>query len=141
MSKNDINITGTKSKWQGFETADLILWEILKENSKANRRHPTEAENMMWQLLRNNKTGYKIRRQHAIDGYIADFVCLGKGLVIEIDGGYHLFTEERDDLRTSVLNKLGFHVIRFTNDQVLRNPQNVFLKIKEILAKQPNRKI
>ncbi|QEC78137.1 endonuclease domain-containing protein [Mucilaginibacter ginsenosidivorax] len=134
-------MTGTKRKWQGFETSDLILWEILKENSKTNRRHPTEAENVMWQLLRNNKKGYKIRRQHAIDGYIADFVCLGKGLVIEVDGGYLLFTKEQDDLRTAVLNELGFDVIRFTNDQVLRYPQNVFLNIKEVLDKQPNRKI
>ena len=141
MSKNDVKITGIKRKWQGFETAELILWNVLKQNSKTNRQHPTEAENIMWQLLRNNKTGYKIRRQHAIDGYIADFVCLGKGLIIEIDGGYHLFTKEQDDLRTLVLNELGFNVIRFTNDQVLTNPQNVFLKIKETLDKQPDRKI
>jgi very-short-patch-repair endonuclease len=117
MSKNDVKITGIKPKWQGFETADIILWEVLKQYSKTSRQHPTEAENMMWQLLRNNKTGYKIRRQHAIDGYSADFVCLGKGFVIEVDGGYHLLTKEQDDLRTLVLNESGFDVLRFTNDR------------------------
>ncbi|WP_221284852.1 methylmalonyl-CoA mutase family protein [Mucilaginibacter sp. SP1R1] len=127
-------------KRPGYETADLRIWEILKTNSKINRQNPTEAESILWQLLRNNQTGYKIRRQHAIDGYIVDFVCLSKGLVIEIDGTYHDFTVEQDEIRTRVLNDESFEVIRFTNNDVLQHPQKTLETIKQILAKQPQRK-
>ncbi|MEB0248554.1 methylmalonyl-CoA mutase family protein, partial [Mucilaginibacter sp. 5B2] len=125
----------------GFETADLRIWELLKGNSKDNRQNSTETESLLWQLLRNNQIGYKIRRQHAIDGYIADFVCLPKGLVIEIDGGYHNYTTEQDEIRTRVLKDEGFDVIRFTNDEVLKNTQEVIRAITDKLNNQPDRKV
>jgi methylmalonyl-CoA mutase len=125
----------------GFYTADTKIWKALKDNSIANRQNPTDAENKLWQLLRNNQIGYKIRRQHAIDGYIADFVCLPKGLVVEIDGGYHKFTSEEDRVRTWVLNREGFDVIRFTNDEVLNDSQRVISEIQNILNKQPDRSL
>ncbi|MGY4535912.1 methylmalonyl-CoA mutase [Mucilaginibacter sp. UYNi724] len=124
-----------------FETADITLWEILKINSLEHRQNPTEAENIIWQFLRNKQTGYKIRRQHAIDGYIADFVCLNKGLVIEIDGGYHQFNTEQDEVRTTVLNYYGFKVIRFTNEAVTTDTQGVVDLIKSTLDKQPERNV
>jgi leucyl-tRNA synthetase len=128
---------------QGFETADPTKWEMLKSNSRSNRQVPTEAENLLWQQLRNNQIGYKIRRQHPINGYIADFVCLGKGLVIEIDGGYHNdeLTKEDDAFRTSILNNKGFEVIRFTNDEVIRTSQQVIQTIKTKLDSQEDRKV
>ncbi|WP_292942583.1 methylmalonyl-CoA mutase family protein [Mucilaginibacter sp. 44-25] len=126
---------------RGFETADLAFWEILKANSRDNRKNPTDAETVLWQRLRNNQIGFKIRRQHAIDGYIADFVCIPKGLVIEIDGGYHQLTTEQDEVRTRVLNGEGFDVIRFDNDEVLNNTEQVIQKITEVLNKQPDRKV
>jgi leucyl-tRNA synthetase/very-short-patch-repair endonuclease len=121
------------------ETADPAYYEQLKEYSIANRQQPTEAENILWQLLRNNQTGYKIRRQHAIDQFIADFVFLQKGLVVELDGHHHKLNKEADDARTEVLNYLGFEVIRFTNDEVLKNPDQVFNAIKNKLASLPDR--
>ncbi|PLW89708.1 endonuclease domain-containing protein, partial [Mucilaginibacter sp.] len=126
---------------RSFETADLAFWEILKANSRDNRKNPTDAETVLWQRLRNNQIGFKIRRQHAIDGYIADFVCIPKGLVIEIDGGYHQLTTEQDEVRTRVLNGEGFDVIRFDNDEVLNNTEQVIQKITEVLNKQPDRKV
>ena len=129
---------GGKSPF-GYETADPMLWEVLKNNSQVNRQNPTEAENLLWQLLRNNQTGYKIRRQHPIDGYIADFVCLSKALIIEVDGGYHKETIEEDKLRTEVLKEKGFDLIRFTNNEVLSNPQKIAAQIKEQLDKQSDR--
>ena len=125
----------------GYETADPALWEILKSNSQANRQNPTEAEKLLWERLRNNQNGYKIRRQHPINGYIADFVCLSKGLVIEVDGGYHQYTKEQDDFRTEVLNSEGFKVIRFTNNEVLNNTESVLNSIKEQLDAQLERKL
>ena len=121
------------------ENANPLPYEILKGNSKSNRHLPTEAENIMWQLLRNNNTGFKVRRQHVIDNYIADFVCLQKGLVIEIDGGYHKHIKEADDERTKMLNHWGFSVIRFTNDEVLKSAQQVFETIKDKINSMPDR--
>jgi methylmalonyl-CoA mutase len=132
---------GLKTNRFGYETANLKIWEVLKANSQSNRQNPTEAENVLWQELRNNKTGYKIRRQHAIDGYIADFVCLPKGLIIEVDGEYHKLTSEQDEVRTKVLNEEGFEVIRFTNEEVIQDTKNTIQKIKEKLDKQPERKV
>ncbi len=125
----------------GYVTANSKIWETLKANSKENRQNPTEAENILWQLLRNNQTGYKIMRQHAIDSYITDFVCLLKGLVIEVDGGYHQLTAEQDEVRTQVLNNEGFDIIRFTNDEVLNDAQKVVDAIKKKLAGQPDRNL
>jgi len=125
----------------GYETGNSKIWELLKANSRESRQNQTEAENVLWRLLKNNQIGYKIRRQHAIDGYIADFVCLAKGLVIEVDGGYHEqeITKELDEIRTQVLNLEGFNVIRFSNDEVLKDTQKVIQSIKQSLVDQPDR--
>ena len=121
------------------ETADPVYYDQLKDFSRDNRKQPTEAEDMLWQLLRNEQTGYKIRRQHAIGQFIADFVSLKKGLIIELDGHHHKLIKEADDARTEVLNHFGFEVIRFTNDEVLSNIQKVVLAIKEKLNALPER--
>ena len=122
------------------ETADPVYYEQLKDFSRDNRNQPTEAENFLWQLLRNEQTGFKIRRQHAIGQYIADFVSLQKGLVIELDGHHHKLNKEADDASTEVLNHLGFEVIRFMNDEVLSNPQKVANDVKQKLEDLPERK-
>ena len=83
--------------------------------------------------MRNKKTGHKIRRQHVIDNFITDFVCLPKKVVIEIDGEIHIRQKEYDALRTNTLNEKGYKVIRFTNAEVFANPALVATKIKEIL--------
>ncbi len=123
----------------GYATADPKLWETLKINSRENRQNQTEAEDLLWQHLRNNQTGYKIRRQHAIGSYIADFICLKKALIIEVDGDYHLGITEQDAIRTQVLNQLGFEVIRFTNEEVIADINQVVKKIKLKLDSQPER--
>ncbi|GAC1554101.1 MAG: hypothetical protein NVS3B13_12100 [Mucilaginibacter sp.] len=121
------------------ETADPFYYSTLKEYSRENRKQPTEAESILWQFLRNNQTDFKIRRQHPIDQFIGDFVCLQKGLVIELDGHHHKLNKEADDARTEVLNYFGFEVIRFTNDEVLQNPQKVFEVIKGKINSLPDR--
>ena len=61
------------------------------------RQSSTDAEKLLWQTLRNRRlNGLKFRRQHPIDTYIADFCCLEKRLIIEVDGDYHLYTVEED---------------------------------------------
>ena len=63
---------------------------MLKHFKKTLRKSKTDAESILWHYLRNrNFQNYKFRRQHILCGYIVDFVCLEKRLVIEIDGGQH----------------------------------------------------
>ena len=106
------------------------------EFAKQMRKDYTEAEDILWQQLRANKLGVKFRRQHPIEAYIADFVCLHSALIIEADGGYHETAEQKiyDEERTRVLNEIGFTVIRFTNDEVLQQTENVLGKIQNELS-------
>jgi len=61
-----------------YETTDGSTYELLKKNAKSNRRNPTPAESLLWEELRGRKLGVRFRRQHPIEGYIPDFVCLKK---------------------------------------------------------------
>jgi tRNA nucleotidyltransferase/poly(A) polymerase len=121
-----------------YQTADPFLYDILKRNATNNRNHPTEAERAMWELLRGNNLGEKFRRQHVIGDCIVDFVCLKKKLVVEIDGGYHFSPEQReaDKLRTKILNELGYQEIRFRNEEILSNPDEVMRTLQTYLAQQ-----
>ncbi|MBS1635061.1 MAG: leucine--tRNA ligase [Bacteroidetes bacterium] len=124
-----------KPRWQ---TADPAIYDILKKYARENRRPQTEAEDLVWQQVRNNKLGFKFRRQHAVGTYIADFICLEKGLIVEIDGEIHELTKERDENRTAVLEQLGFKVIRFTNAEVKQNINDVIARIREVCNSTPS---
>ena len=89
----------------------------------------------MWQNIRNKQFGVEFRRQHIIGDFIVDFVCLDKMLVIEVDGGYHTERMQLEDdvIRTGILNSLGFKVVRFSNERVLLDLDNVKIEIKNIL--------
>lgn len=118
--------------WNKFKTAHPFNYEILKENAKENRKHQTEAEAALWEVLRANQLGEKFRRQHVIGDFIVDFVALNSKLVIEVDGAYHNNAEqmEADKLRSDFLNEAGFKVLRFTNEQVLQDTDNTIKEIK-----------
>jgi very-short-patch-repair endonuclease len=86
-------------------------------------------------LLRNRRfAGFKSRRQHPIGDYFADFVCLDKRIVIELDGSQHAEQADRDAERTRVLERAGFRVLRFWDNDVLMRPQAVLEKIFEELG-------
>ena len=72
----------------------------IKDFAQENRKNPTEAENILWQNLRNKRLGYRFRRQHAIGDFIVDFVCIEKKLVVEVDGEVHEKQQEYDEART-----------------------------------------
>ena len=122
----------------GYLTADPAIASRLMEFSKEMRKNPTEAEDKLWQVIRGAGVGAKIRRQHIIDRFIVDFVSLPKRLVIEVDGDIHDLQKEEDAARTQRLKELGFEVIRFTNDEVLRDAHRVKETIKEVLNKRIN---
>ena len=97
------------------------------ELAKSMRKNHTEAEDALWQQLRNNQLGVKFRRQHPIDAYITDFISLHDRLIVEVDGGYHENEEQKryDENRTKVLKEIGFKTIRFSNEEVINNIKEV----------------
>ena len=86
---NDSQNTSTDNKPALYNTADPYIYQFIKDARKDLKQNPTAAEKILQDYLRNGKTGNKIRRQHVIDKYIVDFVCLTKKLVIEVDGMIH----------------------------------------------------
>ena len=115
-----------------YSTADSAIYGLLKDFVAEHRSNPTEAEKVLWEIVRGRKmAGFKFRRQHIISNYIADFVCLSEKLIIEVDGLYHQLPENKisDEERTLALNKLGFEVIRFTNEQIINDTDNVVTTI------------
>ena len=118
-----------------YETADASLYKILQERALQHRNYPTQAEAVLWEYLKGNRLGAKFRRQHPIGQYIPDFVCLSKQLIIEVDGGYHFIGDQiiSDEQRTAYLESFGYHVIRFKNEEVLADTQNVLQKIRHIM--------
>ncbi|HVF81348.1 MAG TPA: DUF559 domain-containing protein, partial [Flavisolibacter sp.] len=119
-----------------FKTADKTTWKTLKEFGRENRKHPTEAEDLLWQELRSKGLGVKVRRQHSIRGYIVDFAILETNLVIEVDGAYHNEEEQQsaDKIRQQYLEQIGYTVLRFTNDEVINQIDDVLQKIKTHVA-------
>ena len=99
------------------------------------RNNPTEAESVLWGYLAGNRMGDHFRRQHPVFGYIPDFICINKKLIIEVDGGYHFEGEqpEMDAERTRYLNEIGYTVLRFTNEEVLQDIDNVLEEISDAL--------
>ena len=104
----------------------------LKARARGMRKEPTPAEAQLWQLLRGNQLGVKFRRQHSIDRYIADFVCLTHKLIVELDGAGHLEPDQADydNGRTAYLQELGYRILRFSNEQALNLPRRVLATIK-----------
>jgi very-short-patch-repair endonuclease len=100
------------------------------------RRKQTAAERKMWRVLRGRQfENSKFRRQEPIGQYIVDFVSLDRQLIIEIDGGQHnqKVEIEKDEIRTKWLEKKGFKVIRFWNNDVLLNIEGVGIRIYEAI--------
>ena len=118
----------------GMHTANTRIYARLKGYSKEMRAEPTTAERVLWRALRGNKAGTHFRRQHVLGNFIVDLVSLDRRLVIEVDGDMHDHQQEEDALRTEWLNQIGFHVLRFRNEEVLRHMSSVVETIKEAVA-------
>jgi very-short-patch-repair endonuclease len=102
--------------------------------AKELRRTETEAEKRLWSRLHKNQLlGLHFRRQHPINIFIADFYCPKIKLVIEVDGGIHEIPEHQayDIGRSEILNDFGIKVVRFTNEQVIDDIENVVKQIEK----------
>lgn len=107
---------------------------MLSKFKKSLRLSQTDAESRLWFYLKNNHLrGFKFRRQHILQGYIVDFVCLKRKLVVELDGSQHAEREEYDQVRTQILEKEGFRVVRFWNSDVLGDVDVVLEVIYNLL--------
>ena len=115
----------------GYKTASPDRYGLLKAFARENRKNATTAEAILWDCLQKNALGVKFLRQHVIGDYIVDFVSRQGGLVIEVDGGYHSEPrQQEDDLqREQNLEKMGYHILRFTNEEVLYDTENVIEQI------------
>jgi len=112
-----------------YFTTNPELWKVLQDKALEMRKNPTEGEKIMWDLLRRNTTEYHFRRQHIIDRFVVDFVCIEKKLILEVDGDIHDYKKAEDQERTKILNQLGFEVVRFSNDEIIKKPKDVLAKI------------
>ena len=135
MERNKLNAKAEKSSLSrediggscSWMTANPMDYPLLKDNARANRKNMTEAESAFWSMAKGNTFGQRCIRQHIIGDYIVDFLFRKSKLIVEIDGGYH-FTEEQqhnDAVRTDWLEHMGYTIVRFTNEQVLCDPENV----------------
>jgi very-short-patch-repair endonuclease len=107
----------------------------LLERRRELRTKPTSTEEKLWWYLKNKRLGVKFRRQHSIGGYILDFICKEKRLIIEIDGIIHQTPEAReyDKVRDKFFTELDYKVLRFKNDEVENDTNEVVAKIKTCL--------
>lgn len=98
----------------------------LKQRARNMRNNSTKAEIKMWvDVLRNRQTGFQFYRQKPLYHFIVDFYCPKLKLVIEIDGGSHNEKIEYDRIRTELLNVFDLEVIRYTNEDILKNINGV----------------
>ncbi len=123
-----------------YETAAPDRYDLLKEFAKENRRKMTESETILWEKLRKELTGYRFRRQHPIGDYIADFICIPAKIIIEVDGAYHNKPEQLilDESRSDFLIRKGYQVLRFKNEEISNNLEEVMTRIKNILFNKGN---
>jgi very-short-patch-repair endonuclease len=102
------------------------------EKAQELRKKSTDAERLLWRHLRAKQLeGLKFRRQEPIGDYIVDFVCFDRSLIVEVDGGQHLQEKAKDDERTRWLEGQGFKVLRFWNNDVMKNIEGVLRVIRD----------
>ncbi len=112
---------------------------MLRDRARGMRKQPSQAERAVWEIVRDNRLGFKFRRQRPISRYIADFACMEAKLIIEIDGSSHDLADqiERDAERTALLQALGWRVLRIRDELVLSDPSAATALIVEAL-RQPS---
>lgn len=111
---------------------------FLKERRRELRNNPTKYEELLWKRLANKKlNGIKLfRRQHSLNHYIVDFYCAKYKLIIQVDGEIYNQPENHnnDRMRDRELAELGYHTLRFTNQQVEFDIENVIEIIQNYIA-------
>lgn len=110
----------------------------LTKLAKELRKRATPQEQILWSRLRGRAAdGLKFKRQHPVGGFIVDFICIERGLIIEVDGRQHGFDKERayDGKRDEKLESLGYRMLRIPNHEINRNLNGVLITIWAALEK------
>ena len=122
-----------KTKKYHLRYRDSLTWAARK-----NRKNETEAEEKLWnEVLRKRQTGYKFVRQKPIDRFVVDFYCSELSLAIEVDGNSHDKKLERDESRDNFLKVCGIKTLRFTNEEILEEIEEVKDKLRNELKSCP----
>jgi very-short-patch-repair endonuclease len=107
----------------------------IRQRARELRQDSTPAEAHLWKHLRGRQLqNLKWRRQHPIERYIVDFICIEARLIVEIDGDIHLYQQESDTYRTAFLESCNYRVLRFANDTVLNHLDTVLSAIAQAAA-------
>ncbi len=115
-----------------------LLDGIARERAREMRREATVAERKLWSHMRRKSIGgVRFRRQYPLFGFIADFYCAEARIVVELDGDSHAEREDYDRWRSRELNRRGYRVVRFLNQEVIENIEGVIEKIWEELKAPP----
>ena len=110
----------------------------LIKRARDLRKNSTDAESLLWKHIRGKQLEeLRFRRQCPFEKYIVDFICFEKKIVIEIDGGQHNIDNEKDIIRDNFFISKGYKVIRFWNNEVLKNIEGVIEVIREECVKTP----
>ena len=109
----------------------------ILEKAKVLRKNMTDAEKVLWERLKNKQVlNLRFRRQHPIDIFIADFYCHTVRLVIELDGKIHKTQKEYDEGRTAEMEQFDIQVIRFRNEEIENDIENVIKKIESTIKQR-----
>ena len=107
--------------------------------AKDLRKNSTDTERALWKYLRAKRfEGLKFRRQEPIGKYIVDFVCFERRVIIECDGGQHALQTERDEERDRWFENQGYRVLRFWDNDVLKNSEGVLRSDPHCLPRSPS---
>jgi very-short-patch-repair endonuclease len=117
--------------------------KFILGQARRMRKDATDAEQLLWHIIRSNALGVKFRRQHPAEGYILDFYSHEVRLAIELDGGQHNETDlaEKDSDRTNALCASGIEVLRFWNNDILQNTDDVIEHIYNIIQEKKNKRV
>jgi very-short-patch-repair endonuclease len=123
-----------RGEWQsGIVTAGTGNPSGLLRNARNLRKNQTEAERLLWEVIRNRRLNqWKFRRQHPIsESYVLDFYCVETKVALELDGSHHQLADQKeyDVNRTRCLMEYGIRVLRILNEEVLRDTENTLKKI------------
>jgi adenine-specific DNA-methyltransferase len=110
-----------------------------EQRQRALRNHPTDAESRLWRHLRRRQIdNCKFRRQHPFGGFILDFACVERKVAIELDGGQHFSATGYDEKRSRFLERAGYVVLRFWNNEVFENMEGVLEVILRTALERAN---
>jgi very-short-patch-repair endonuclease len=137
--RGEVGLVSPSPPWGEGRVRGSFFEETPRDYARDLRRRQTDAERRLWARLRDRRlTGAKFSRQVPIGPYIVDFCCRELRLVVELDGGQHAMQGAYDAERTAFLGRLGYSVLRFWENDVLRNTEGVLIRIVEGLASRPS---